>query len=78
MFALASNCWHKSKIFELALAIVSNISAVKIADVNLGSKSKMEHHFGNSTFVLKLVSESFHIKKCNLRPTSFPDEYFEV
>ena len=38
----------------------------------------MVDHVGNSAFVLKLVSGSFHIQKCNLRPTSFPDAYFKL
>ena len=46
--------------------------------VNRGYDGKMTDHVGNFTFVLKLVSESFHIQKCNLRPTSFPVAYFEL
>ena len=38
----------------------------------------MIDHFGNSTFIVKLVSGSLHIQKCNLRPNLFPVAYFEL
>ena len=45
---------------------------MKIPDINPGFYSKI---YGNSTFVLKLISGSFCIQNCNLRPTSFPVAY---
>ena len=44
---------------------------------NLGYDGEIADHVSNSTFVLKLVSESFCIQKCNPRPASFPVAYFE-
>ena len=52
--------------------------AVKIANVNQGHDAKMANHIGNFTYVLKLVSKSFCIQKCNLRPMLFPVSYFEL
>ena len=45
---------------------------MKIADVNLGYDSKLVDHVSNSIFVLKLLSGSFCIQKCNVRPTLLP------
>ena len=39
---------------------------------------KIADQLGNSTFILKLVSGSFHIQKCNLRPTLITVTYFEL
>ena len=38
----------------------------------------MADHVGNSSFVIKLDSVSFHIQKWNLRPTLFPVAYFKL
>ena len=62
-------------MIELASAIVWNFLLIKIPDFNLGYDSEMD---GNSTFILKLVSESFCIQKHNLRAISFPVAYFEL
>ena len=79
IFASAKNCRRNSKIIELVSTIVWNMSAVKIANVNLGyDGGKMADHVGKSIFVLKLVSGSFRIQKYNLRPTSFPVAYFKA
>ena len=71
IFAMAKNCEHKLKIIELMSAVVRNMSAIKTANLNLRYDDKMADHISNSIFVLKLVSTSFHIQKCNLRPTLF-------
>ena len=68
-FPSAKNCQLRSKIIGLTSAIVWNMSAIKNADINLGCKDKMADHIGNSTFILKLVSRSFCISKCYLKPT---------
>ena len=73
-FAAAKNYWCKSKIIQLTSAIIWNMSAIKIPNVNLRYNSKMG---GNSTFILKLVSRSFRIQKCNLS-TLFQVAYFEL
>ena len=57
---------------------LNEMSAIKIANINLGCDGKMEDHVDNTTFVLKLVSGSFRIQKCNLRSTSFSVAYFEL
>ena len=75
IFASTKNCQCKSKIIEISSAIPWNKLAIKISNVNLGSDGKIG---SNSTFVLKLVSRSFQIQKCNLRLTSFPVAYFEL
>ena len=78
MFASAKNCQCKQKTIEFALVVVWNTLAIKIVDLNLGYDNKMADHISNSTVVLKLVSGSFCIQKCNLRPTSYAVAYFEL
>ena len=73
---LAKNCQSILKISELASANVWNVPVMKVVDVYPGYDSKMVDHIGNSTFVLKLVSGSFCIRKCNLRVTLLPVAYF--
>ena len=77
---LIENFLHWQKIAdvnqkELTLTIVWDTSVIKVPGINLGYDSKIG---GNSTFVLKFVSGSFCIQKCNLRPTSVPVAYFEL
>ena len=72
LFVLLKNCQCKSEIIELASAIVWNRSAIKFAELNLGYDGKMVDHISNSTFVLKLVSRSFCVQKCILRPAFVP------
>ena len=69
------NCQRKSKITELFSEVVWNMLAIKIPNINLGYDSKMG---GNCNLILKLVSRSVHIPKCNLRTILFPVAYFEL
>ena len=46
IFALAKECRCKSKITELASAIVRNTLALKTVEVNLGYDGKMADHVG--------------------------------
>ena len=69
---------RKLEVTELASAIMWNTSAMKIVGVKLVYHSQMAYHVQNFTLILKLVRGSFHMQKCNLRPTSFPVAYFEL
>ena len=58
-------------MIKLASTIIWNTLATKIANIKLGHDGRMVDRTSNSTFTLKLVSRSFCIQKCILRPTLF-------